>query len=425
MHTQALQGASLLTSSLCPARPFRAGSRPARTSRPQCARVRATATDFVREPATEMSEEKRDLQRMLSKPYKYGFKTFIESDVFPKGLDEDVVRAISLKKEEPEWLLEFRLKAWRRWLAMEEPTWSDNDYPAIDYQAYSYYSAPRQKEKKGSLEEVDPELLATFDKLGIPLAEQKRLANVAVDAVFDSVSIATTFREELGKAGVIFCSISEAVREYPDLIRKHLGSVVPTSDNYFAALNSAVFSDGSFVYIPRGVRCPMELSTYFRINAAETGQFERTLIVAEEGSHVSYLEGGLGGRVLLRGPDQQPAAGRHGDKDDPRGAAHAIAHRVQGHLRRPVAQRLPRPGQHRPRGRRRAEPLPVRLHADRGRGRGQHLPVHPGAQPHRARGARGLHLQDRRGPAVLLPAAWRGGGGGGGHDHLGLLPRGV
>ncbi|RMZ53370.1 hypothetical protein APUTEX25_004858 [Auxenochlorella protothecoides] len=291
MHTQALQGASLLTSSLCPARPFRAGSRPARPSRPQCARVRATATDFVREPATEMSEEKRDLQRMLSKPYKYGFKTFIESDVFPKGLDEDVVRAISLKKEEPEWLLEFRLKAWRRWLAMEEPTWSDNDYPAIDYQAYSYYSAPRQKEKKGSLEEVDPELLATFDKLGIPLAEQKRLANVAVDAVFDSVSIATTFREELGKAGVIFCSISEAVREYPDLIRKHLGSVVPTSDNYFAALNSAVFSDGSFVYIPRGVRCPMELSTYFRINAAETGQFERTLIVAEEGSHVSYLEG--------------------------------------------------------------------------------------------------------------------------------------
>lgn len=178
------------------------------------------------EPATELSEEKRDLQRLLSRPYKYGFKTMIESDVFPKGLDEDVVRAISAKKQEPEWLLDFRLRAWRRWLAMEEPTWSDNDYPAIDYQAYSYYSAPRQKEKKGSLEEVDPELLATFDKLGIPLAEQKRLANVAVDAVFDSVSIATTFREELAKAGVVFCSISEAVREFPDLVRQHLGSVV-------------------------------------------------------------------------------------------------------------------------------------------------------------------------------------------------------
>eukprot|EP00887_Chlorella_sp_A99_P005995 scaffold27.g5995.t1 len=249
--------------------------------------VAATAADVEE----ELSEEKRDIQRMLAKPYKYGFKTIIESDVFPKGLSEDVVRAISAKKSEPDWLLEFRLKAYRRWLTMEEPRWSDNAYPPIDYQGLSYYSAPKSVEKKASLDEVDPELLATFDKLGIPLAEQKRLANVAVDAVFDSVSIATTFREELAKAGVIFCSISEAVREYPDLVRKHLGSVVPAADNYFAALNSAVFSDGSFVYIPNGVRSPMELSTYFRINASETGQFERTLIVAEEGAYVSYLEG--------------------------------------------------------------------------------------------------------------------------------------
>ncbi|EFN60070.1 hypothetical protein CHLNCDRAFT_29265 [Chlorella variabilis] len=228
---------------------------------------------------------------MLAKPYKYGFKTIIETEQFPKGLSEDVVRAISAKKEEPEWMLDFRLKAYRKWLTMEEPNWSDNRYPRIDYQDLSYYSAPKVVDKKTSLDEVDPELLATFDKLGIPLNEQKRLANVAVDAVFDSVSIATTFKEELGKAGVIFCSISEAVKEYPDLVRKYLGSVVPVADNYFAALNAAVFSDGSFVYIPKGVRSPMELSTYFRINASETGQFERTLIVAEEGAYVSYLEG--------------------------------------------------------------------------------------------------------------------------------------
>jgi Fe-S cluster assembly protein SufB len=238
-----------------------------------------------------VSAEKRDIQAMLNKPYKYGFKTIIESDVFPKGLSEDVVRAISAKKEEPAWLLEFRLRAYRRWLTMEEPAWSDNDYPAIDYQGVSYYSAPRMVEKKGSLDEVDPELLRTFEKLGIPLTEQKRLANVAVDAVFDSVSIATTFREELGRAGVVFCSISEAVKEYPELVQKYLGSVVPAADNYFSALNAAVFSDGSFVYVPKGVRSPMELSTYFRINASETGQFERTLIVCEDDAHVSYLEG--------------------------------------------------------------------------------------------------------------------------------------
>ncbi|CAD7704882.1 unnamed protein product [Ostreobium quekettii] len=253
------------------------------------ARIVATATTTG--TGSEVSEEKRDIQKMLSKPYKWGFKTAIESETFPKGLSEDVVRAISAKKKEPEWMLEFRLRGYKSWLTMKEPAWSDNAYPAFDYQGISYYSEPKQKEKKQSLDEVDPELLATFDKLGIPLNEQKRLANVAVDAVFDSVSIATTFREELSKHGVVFCSISEAVQDYPELVRKHLGSVVPVADNYFAALNSAVFSDGSFVYIPKGVHCPMELSTYFRINASETGQFERTLIIAEEGSYVSYLEG--------------------------------------------------------------------------------------------------------------------------------------
>lgn len=263
-----------------------------RRGRRRCGCWATAAPSTVQQGGNDaVEEEKKDIQKMLSKPYKYGFKTMIESDVFPKGLNEDVVRAISAKKEEPEWLLEFRLKAFRKWLTMEEPEWSDNDYPSIDYQAYSYYSAPKQKEKKSSLDEVDPELLETFDKLGIPLAEQKRLANVAVDAVFDSVSIATTFREELAKAGVVFCSISEAVKEYPELVKKYLGSVVPVGDNYFAALNSAVFSDGSFVYVPKGIKSPMELSTYFRINAQETGQFERTLIVCEDDAYVSYLEG--------------------------------------------------------------------------------------------------------------------------------------
>ena len=232
------------------------------------------------------------VQALVNQPYKYGFVTDIETEKIAKGLSEDVVRLISAKKEEPEWMLEFRLKAYRRWLTMEEPDWAAVGYPAIDYQDIIYYAAPKQKaEKKQSLDEVDPTLLETFEKLGIPLSEQKRLANVAVDAVFDSVSIATTFREKLAEEGVIFCSISEAVREYPELVKQYLGSVVPIGDNYFAALNSAVFSDGSFVFIPKGVRCPMELSTYFRINSGDTGQFERTLIVAEEGSHVSYLEG--------------------------------------------------------------------------------------------------------------------------------------
>ncbi|BAT52362.1 putative ABC transporter membrane protein ycf24 [Nostoc sp. NIES-3756] len=232
------------------------------------------------------------VKTLVNQPYKYGFVTDIEADTIPRGLNEDVVRLISAKKNEPEFMLEFRLRAFRQWQKMTEPTWPSVKYPPIDYQNIIYYSAPKQKkEKLNSLDEVDPTLIETFEKLGIPLSEQKRLANVAVDAIFDSVSVATTFKEKLAKDGVIFCSISEALREHPELIKKYLGSVVPIADNYFAALNAAVFSDGSFVYIPKGVKCPMELSTYFRINSGDTGQFERTLIVAEEGSYVSYLEG--------------------------------------------------------------------------------------------------------------------------------------
>jgi Fe-S cluster assembly protein SufB len=231
------------------------------------------------------------LQNLVNQPYKYGFVTNIESETIPRGLNEDIVRLISAKKSEPEWMLEFRLRAYRQWLKMAVPTWAHVGYPPIDYQDIIYYSAPKSTEKKKSLDEVDPELLDTFEKLGIPLSEQKRLANVAVDAIFDSVSVATTFKEKLAKEGVIFCSMSEAVQEYPELVQRHLGSVVPIADNYYAALNSAVFSDGSFVYIPKGVHCPMELSTYFRINNGESGQFERTLIVAEDNSYVSYLEG--------------------------------------------------------------------------------------------------------------------------------------
>ena len=239
-----------------------------------------------------MYEEKDDiLEQVTSSEYKYGFVTDIESDDAPKGLNEDIIRFISAKKNEPEWLLEWRLKAYRHWLTMEEPKWPNVEYPPIDYQDVIYYSAPKQKVAPGSLDEIDPELRKTFDKLGISLQEQKRLTGIAVDAVVDSVSVATTFKEELAELGIVFCSMSEAVQEHPELIRKYLGSVVPTTDNYFSALNSAVFTDGSFCYIPKGVRCPMELSTYFRINAANTGQFERTLIVAEEGSYVSYLEG--------------------------------------------------------------------------------------------------------------------------------------
>lgn len=236
-----------------------------------------------------MSEQ---IEQALERKYDAGFYSEIESETFESGLDESVIRRISAMKNEPEWMLEWRLKSYRAWLEMEEPDWAHVDYPKIDYQSISYYSAPKSmKDKPQSLDEVDPELLLTYEKLGIPLHEQEMLAGVAVDAVFDSVSVVTTFREKLEDAGVIFCPISEAVQKYPDLVKKYIGSVVPRTDNYFAALNSAVFTDGSFVYIPKGTRCPMELSTYFRINEMNTGQFERTLIVADEGSYVSYLEG--------------------------------------------------------------------------------------------------------------------------------------
>ncbi len=229
---------------------------------------------------------------LIKAGYEHGFVIDIEQETIPPGLNEDIIRMISAKKQEPEWMLEYRLKAYRHWLTMEPPRWAHLGIPEIDFQAISYYSAPKKKgEGPKSLDEVDPELIEAYNKLGIPLEEQKALAGVAVDAVLDSVSVATTFREKLAEAGVIFCSMSEAIREYPDLVRKHLGSVVPHTDNYFACLNAAVFSDGTFVYIPEGVKCPMELSTYFRINEAKTGQFERTLIVAEARSHVSYLEG--------------------------------------------------------------------------------------------------------------------------------------
>ncbi|HLT64118.1 MAG TPA: Fe-S cluster assembly protein SufB, partial [Pseudohongiella sp.] len=236
-----------------------------------------------------MSEQ---VESLIRKEYAAGFHSAIESDTLPPGLNEDTVRFISAQKQEPEWMLDWRLKAFRAWKEMTEPTWAHVHYPKIDFQSISYYSAPKSlKDKPKSLDEVDPELIATYEKLGIPLHEQEALAGVAVDAVFDSVSVVTTFREKLHEAGVIFCPISEAIREYPELVKKYLGSVVPQKDNFYAALNSAVFSDGSFVYIPKGVRCPMELSTYFRINELNTGQFERTLIVADEGSYVSYLEG--------------------------------------------------------------------------------------------------------------------------------------
>ncbi len=239
-----------------------------------------------------MSTQADNIESLVNRRYEHGFITDIDADSLPPGLDEDVIRAISARKNEPEFMLEWRLQAYRQWLEMTEPKWAHVHYPPIDYNAISYFSAPKSdKDRPQSLDEVDPKLLETYDKLGIPLHERARLAGVAVDAVFDSVSVATTFKEKLSEAGVIFCSFSDAVRDHPDLVRKYLGSVVPRRDNFFASLNSAVFSDGSFVYVPKGVRCPMELSTYFRINAANTGQFERTLIIADAGSYVSYLEG--------------------------------------------------------------------------------------------------------------------------------------
>jgi len=238
-----------------------------------------------------MSTEQSTIEQLANQEYKYGFVTDVEAEAVPRGLNEDIIRLISAKKHEPEWLLTWRLKAFRQWLTMTEPRWSNVHYAEIDYQDMIYFSAPKRKDRPKSLDDIDPEILKTYEKLGIPLSERAQLAGVAVDAVFDSVSVATTFKGKLKELGIIFCSFSEAVQEHPDLVKKYLGSVVPHNDNYFAALNSAVFSDGSFVYIPKGVKCPMELSTYFRINAAETGQFERTLIIADEGAYVSYLEG--------------------------------------------------------------------------------------------------------------------------------------
>jgi Fe-S cluster assembly protein SufB len=238
-----------------------------------------------------MSTATQTIEQLASREYKYGFVTEVEQDSAPRGLNEDVIRLISSKKQEPAWLLDWRLKAYRTWLTMKEPTWGNVKYGPIDYQNIIYYSAPKKRPAVASLDEVDPEIRRTFEKLGIPLEEQKLLSGVAVDAVFDSVSVATTFKEKLAELGIIFCSFSDAVQNHPELVRRYLGTVVPYSDNFFATLNSAVFSDGSFAYVPKGVRCPMELSTYFRINARETGQFERTLIVADEGSSVSYLEG--------------------------------------------------------------------------------------------------------------------------------------
>jgi Fe-S cluster assembly protein SufB len=231
------------------------------------------------------------LQQLVSQPYKHGFVTDIESETAPRGLSEDVIRMISAKKGEPDWLLQFRLDAYRHWLTMTEPTWQNVSHPPIDYQDIIYYSAPKPKKKLASMDEVDPELLRTFEKLGVPMNERAALAGVAVDVIFDSVSVATTYKAKLAEVGIIFCSISEAVRDHPELVRRYMGSVVPTSDNFYAALNSAVFTDGSFVFIPKGVKCPMDLSTYFRINTQDSGQFERTLIVAEAGASVSYLEG--------------------------------------------------------------------------------------------------------------------------------------
>ncbi len=238
-----------------------------------------------------MKPDATPLDDLANREYKYGFVTPIESETFPPGLDEEVVRGISARKGEPEWMLDWRLRAFRHWSGMREPRWANLKFPRIDYGAIIYFAAPRTRSRPGSLDEVDPELRRTYEKLGIPLREQEALAGVAVDAVFDSVSVATTFQDKLSELGIVFCSFSRAVREHPELVRRYLGSVVPPTDNFFAALNSAVFSDGSFCFVPRGVRCPMELSTYFRINAANTGQFERTLIVVEEGAHVSYLEG--------------------------------------------------------------------------------------------------------------------------------------
>ena len=338
-------------------------------------------------------KEKDLLENIGEQEYKYGFTSQIETETIGKGLSEEVVRLISAKKGEPAWMTERRVAAYRHWLTLEPPTWAHLTIPEIDFQDIIYYAAPKARKKLGSMDEVDPELKRTFDKLGIPLEEQMALAGVAVDAVMDSVSVKTTFKETLAEKGIIFCSISEALRDHPDLVKKYLGSVVPYTDNFYAALNAAVFSDGSFCYIPKGVRCPMELSTYFRINAAGTGQFERTLIVADEGAYVSYLEGCTAPQrdenqlhaavveivverdaevkyqfrrgVLLGGHDQQLPAGRYRHEDDPHRPQHAQPHRLEGYLRGPEPECLPGSGARGQGGGACAQLFAVRLAADR------------------------------------------------------------
>ena len=439
--------------------------------------------------------------------YKYGFTTDVEMEKFGKGLSEDVIRAISRKKNEPPFLLEFRLKAYKKWLTMKEPNWAHVQYPAIDYQDIVYFAEPKKRPTLTGLDEVDPEILKTFEKLGIPLDEQKRLSNVAVDAVFDSVSVATTHKKKLLESGVIFCSISEAVHEYPELIEEYLGSVVPVGDNFYAALNSAVFTDGSFVYIPPGTKCPMELSTYFRINTEESGQFERTLIICAEGSYVSYLEGctapkfdtnqlhaavvelvtldnaeikystvqnwysgdpvtGKGGiynfvtkrgkclgkkskiswtqvetgsaitwkypSCILVGDESvgefysvaltsRAYAGGHRLQDDPPGQEHEVQHHIQGHRFGLQQQRLPRPGPHRQERHRLAQLLPMRQHARGPQFQRPYLPLHRNRQRRLPGGARGVHLQDQRGSAVLLPVPGRSAGRSHQHDRERVL----
>ena len=446
------------------------------------------------------------LQNLVNQPYQHGFVTDIESDVAPKGLSEDTIRLISGKKNEPEWLLEFRLEAYRHWLTMEEPKWPNVKYPKIDFQAISYYSAPKAKTKLASMDEVDPELAAHVREARRADERAEALAGVAVDVIFDSVSVATTYKERLAEVGIIFCSISEAVHKHPELVRKYLGTVVPSGDNYYAALNSAVFTDGSFCFIPKGVKCPMDLSTYFRINTQDSGQFERTLIVAEEGASVSYLEGctapkfdtnqlhaavvelvaldnadikystvqnwyagdenGVGGiynfvtkRGLCKGVNSRiswtqvetgsaitwkyPSCVLLGDNSIGEFYSVALTNHYQqadtgtkmihigkntrstivskGISAGSLEQQLPRAGEDRRQGRRRAQLLAMRLDADRRPLRRQHLSVHPGEQQQRQGRARGVDVEDRRGPAVLLRAARHRRRGSGVDDHQRLL----
>ena len=439
-----------------------------------------------------MTDQRQEIEELADASYEYGFTTDLDTDIAPPGLDEDTIRLISSKKNEPDWLLEWRLKAYEAWTSMEEPDWAKLEIEPIDYQSLSYWAAPKQKPVLESMDEVDPEIREMFDKLGIPLHEQKMLSNVAVDAIVDSVSVTTTFKETLAEAGVIFCSFTEAVHDHPDLVREHLGSVVPVRDNFFAALNSAVFSDGSFCYIPAGVRCPMELSTYFRINSQNTGQFERTLIVAEDDSHVSYLEGctapmrdenqlhaavvelvakdraeikystvqnwypgdenGVGGiynfvtkrgdcrgtdakiswtqvetgsaitwkypSVILQGDNsvgefysvalsKQAPAGRHRHQDDPPRQEHHEHDHLQGDLGRHRA-RTPTAASSRPslgaENARATTPSATRC-SSAIRLRRPHLPLHRGQEPDGQGRARGHHVEDQRGSAVLLPPA--------------------